>query len=237
MATNILVFIPAFRGSLTAATFLATHALSQACTMRGVGFAITTMSWPDIGDLRDMAITYFYDFAKEATHLLFIDDDMGFTPELIFDMLLFNQPVVGAMYPKRTLPLEFAGSGPKDAPNRGGFLKVDGIGMGVTLIRRDAIDTLLSKTPELSDTKIEGIKNIFGTEIARLIRAFQPVWTERGKMSEDFSFCERWRAVGGEVWAACHHPIKHIGNYAYEGCFRDWSIQKAAEEATKQAAE
>jgi hypothetical protein len=237
MTPKLFVFVPAFRNQMTASTMLTTHALSQACMVRGVGFTIASMSWPDIGDLRGMAVTYFYDLLKEATHLLFIDDDMAFPPELVLDMLMFNQPVVGAMYPKRTLPLEFAGSGPKDAQSMGGFLKVDGVGMGVTLIRRDAIDIMLQKMPEIVDVDVSGIERVFGTKIDRLIRAFEPVRTPRGKMSEDFSFCQRWRDCGGEVWAACHHPIKHIGDYAYEGCFRDWSIQRAAEEATQQAAE
>lgn len=236
MTPNLLVFIPSFRNQMTTATMLTTHALSQACMMRGIGFAITAMSWPDIGDLRGLALTYLMDFAKQATHILFIDDDMAFPPELVLDMLTFNQPVVGAMYPKRTLPLEFAGSGPKDAPSRGGFLRVDGVGMGVTLIRRDAIEIMIEKMPEIIDEKVEGIRNIFGAEIQRVIRAFEPVYGPRGKMSEDFSFCERWRSCGGEVWAACHHPIKHLGTYAYEGCFRDWSIEMGAK-AAQQAAE
>ncbi len=35
------------------------------------------------------------------THLLFIDADMGWRPELIEKMLAFDQPVVGCVYPKR----------------------------------------------------------------------------------------------------------------------------------------
>jgi hypothetical protein len=35
------------------------------------------------------------------THVLFIDSDMCFWPELIANMLAFNQPVTGVVYPKR----------------------------------------------------------------------------------------------------------------------------------------
>lgn len=238
MATpSILTFVPAFRNQMTATTMLATHALSQAMWQRGLGFGITSMSWPDIADLRAFALTYFYDFAPEATHLLFLDDDMGFKPELILDMLMFNEPVVGAMYPKRTLPIEFAGTGPTDAPSKGGFLKVDGVGMGITLIRRDAVEIMLQKMPEISDDKLGGLTELFGASAKRLIRAFEPVRSERGKVSEDFSFCRRWRDCGGEVWAACHHEIQHIGGHAFTACFQTWSMQKQAEEAAKQAAE
>lgn len=237
MTPNLLVFIPAFRNQVTASTMLTTHALSQACWQRGIGFAITSMTFPCIEDIRAFGVTYFYDYMKEATHLLFLDDDMAFGPELVFDMLMFNQPVVGANYPKRALPLQFTASGPKDAEVRGGFLKVDGIGMGCTLIRRDAIEVMLEKMPEISDERVGELTKLFGGNMQRVIRAFEPVRSERGKMSEDFSFCQRWRDCGGEVWAACHHTVTHIGQHAFEGNFREWSIQKGGEQAAQQAAE
>jgi hypothetical protein len=37
------------------------------------------------------------------THLLFIDSDMAFGPELIANMLAFNKPLTGVVYPKRHL--------------------------------------------------------------------------------------------------------------------------------------
>ena len=48
-------------------------------------------------------------------------------------------------------------------------------------------------------------------------------------LSEDFSFCQRWRQCGGEVWASATHTIQHIGNHAFEGNFHDWSEMRRRE--------
>jgi len=39
----------------------------------------------------------------EATHLMFIDSDITFEPELVHRMLTFDEDVVGGMYPAKAL--------------------------------------------------------------------------------------------------------------------------------------
>jgi hypothetical protein len=39
---------------------------------------------------------------ESYSHLLFVDSDMGFTPELVAKMLAFGKPVVGAIYPEKS---------------------------------------------------------------------------------------------------------------------------------------
>lgn len=244
MANKVFCFIPTFRGDVSATTMLATHALSQTLWQCGVAFGITAMSFPDIADLRGMALTFFYDHQPDATHLLFVDDDMGFPPQLVIDMLALNEPLVGTLYPKRTLPLEFAGRGDDNPETRGGFVKTDGVGMGITLIRRDVVTTMLEKIEGLSDDKLEnsGLGMAFGDSfpLTRIIRAFEPISSpyNGAKMSEDFSFCQRWiHECGGEVWAAAHHTIQHVGRYTYQGCFMQWSQEQAAAKAAAAALE
>lgn len=234
MAPNLYVFIPAFRNQMTATTMLTTHMLAQECWRRGIGFAISAVSWPDIADLRGMAATYLIDRLPQASHLLFIDDDMSFKPELVMDMLLFNEPVVGALYPKRCYPLEFAGSGSENPEVRGGFVKCDGVGMGVTLIQRHVFEVIAEKMPDTIDTNLEnsGLAGMFGGDpLKRILKPFEKVRHEinGGVLSEDFSFCQRWRQCGGEVWASATHTIQHIGNHAFEGNFHDWSEMKRRE--------
>ena len=40
----------------------------------------------------------------EATHMLFLDDDMEFPPDLLHRLLRHNKPVVGCNYSRRTVP-------------------------------------------------------------------------------------------------------------------------------------
>ena len=34
---------------------------------------------------------------------------------------------------------------------------------------------------------------------------------------EDFAFCRRWRALGGEVWVDMLSPINHTGLHTFAG--------------------
>ena len=41
----------------------------------------------------------------------------------------------------------------------------------------------------------------------RLIRAFDPLFVDNARLSEDFSFCHRWRKCGGQIWANAVHEL------------------------------
>lgn len=227
MAINIYVFVPAFGQQITAATFLTTHALQQTLSSKGIGGGISTLSFPDIAELRGMALTMWYDTMPHVSHMLFVDSDMAFPPDLVLDMLMFDEPLVGTIYRQRKPELGWAGSGNGQpvTERRGNFMKVEGVGMGCTLIRRDLITAMLEKMPEIVDTRLalhpagETMRSAGAT---RLIRAFEKLdIPDRGIVSEDLSFCIRAAHCGIPTWAAVGHKISHVGPYDYQGRYLD----------------
>jgi len=36
-------------------------------------------------------------------------------------------------------------------------------------------------------------------------------------LSEDYTFCQRWRKLGGKVWLDMRSPLKHVGAYEFQG--------------------
>ncbi len=237
---KVFMFVPAFGQQISATTFNTTHALQQMFAAKQIGGSIATLSFPDIAELRSMAFTIWYDSMPDVDYLLMIDADMGFPPEMISDMILFDEPLVGAIYAQRRLPLSWAGSGDggQTTERRGNFMRVEGVGMGATLIRRDCARTIIEGMPELNDTRIElhpaaGI--IKGAGVNRLFRAFEKMdLPERGVISEDLSFCIRWNKLGGTCWAAIGYRISHVGPYDYSGCYLETIAQQMA--AAEQAA-
>src|SRR5579863_4131941 len=111
MARKVFIFIPAFGQIVTTATFLSSHALHGALTMKGIGALVGSLSFPDIAELRNMVFTIWHDTMPDVDYLLFIDADMAFDPNLVLDMFLFYEPLVGTIYPQRKIPLSWAGSG------------------------------------------------------------------------------------------------------------------------------
>ena len=75
MAKDVFIFVPAFGQTITATTFLTTHALRQHLASKGIGGGISTLSFPDIAELRSMAMTIWYDTMPNSDYMLFIDAD------------------------------------------------------------------------------------------------------------------------------------------------------------------
>jgi hypothetical protein len=192
------------------------------------------VSYADIAESRNMLLTQWYD-KIDASHLLFIDADMGFEPKLISDMVEFNKPVVGVIYPKRQLDLDrlaktaakgetvdraitaahdFVVRGPARGAARGGFIQVEGCGTGILLIQRSCIDIMLQKLPEILDTSASAH---VAKGFSRIIRAFDFITVNGTRLTEDYSFCHRWRRLcGGEIWANVAHEVVHMGMHAFK---------------------
>lgn len=237
MATKIFIMVPAFGNIITSATFLTTHAVQQHLASKGIQGGISTLSFPDIAELRSMSLTIWYDTMKDSEYMLFVDADMGFPPEIVTDMIMFDEPVIGAIYAQRKMPLSWAGSGTGEAATerRGNFMRVEGVGMGCCLIRRDAVTNMLEKMPHLVDERLhlhpagETIKQAGSN---RIIRAFEKMdIPDRGLVSEDLSFCIRHGQCGGQVWGAIGYRMSHVGQFDYAARYLDMVEAQEAQAA------
>jgi hypothetical protein len=57
---------------------------------------------------------------------------------------------------------------------------------------------------------------------------FDPYHTGRKKLSEDLSFCQRWRDIGGRVFVIPDIRMGHIGLKTFTGSFADWLANQNA---------
>jgi hypothetical protein len=229
---NVFIFVPAFGQQISASTFMTTHNLVQVLSSRSIGGSVSTLSFPDIAELRSMAFTIWYDTLPKFDYLLFIDADMAFPSEMVLDMMLLDEPVVGTIYPQRRLPISWAGSGDGSThtERRANFMRCEGVGMGCTLIRRDVAQKFEAQMPELIDTRLKlhpAADMLKAAGCNRMIRAFEKMdLPERGVVSEDLSFCLRWGKMGGQVWAAIGYRISHVGPYDYAACYLEWAAEQ-----------
>lgn len=241
--TKITIATPAF-GEMFYTPYVQTmYRLMRAFERRKWDSTFSSISYADIAESRNFLLTRWFD-KTDATHLLFIDADMGFPSQLVLDMVDSGKPIVGAVYPKRQIEIErivqlaASGESASRAIARGheyivrrkrgsqnpagpsGFIQVDGCGTGVMLIARSAIQTMLQKIPQLSDTKASKTSAL-AKDLDRLIRAFEPLRLDGALLSEDFSFCRRWTDCGGEIWANTKHQVEHIGLQRFRGHYAD----------------
>jgi hypothetical protein len=218
---------------VSSATFESVTNLAIELTVNGIPAFVKTLQDADIAMVRGIAVTLWYDTVP-TSHLLFCDDDMGFEPQLILDMLALNEPLVGAVYPARGekhpgYPIWIGGPLPTEIPQDSTFLEVEFVGTGVMLIRRDVITGMLEKWPDMSDTRFHDHQPILADlGVNRIIRCFEQMdLPNRARVPEDYSFCLRHRACGGKIFANINHNVIHIGKKAYAGSYLDYRERKA----------
>jgi hypothetical protein len=97
-------------------------------------------------------------------------------------------------------------------------LEVMEIGTGYMLIKREVFKKFKEEYPHLRyKPDHAGQPNFDGS---RYIHAyFDTVIDPQSHryLSEDYMFCQYWRAIGGQVWLMPWMRTKHQGNYAFTG--------------------
>ena len=234
---SILICVPAYGQTMMAQTAEALFSTGQWLTRQGINNALSWYSGADIEEIRNLFVTSWYDGRKEFSHLLFVDSDMGFHPALIRDMIKFDKPLMGVLYAKRKaepgiVGMLAEGHSTKDIVH--GFMRSEGLGCGVMMIRRDVITKMLEKMPFLSKPIQKSLAEAApGMNLTRIIHAFDKLKNDEYQLSEDMSFCRRWvSGCDGEIWANVAHRISHVGpfDYAirYQGIMESNEAAKAA---------
>lgn len=176
---------------------------------------------------------------EAATHLLFIDADIGFEPAQVFRLMQFDAPVSAAIYPVKrldwgkvaaciqegmaqlqstalTYTVQF-GDGPISVQD--GFAKSSYAATGFMMIRREALLRMIEKYPELKYQHEHGPTND-SSESRWRYALFNCLVDEEGcYLSEDYSFCRRWTDIGGEIWIDLQSRLTHVGSFYFEGDF------------------
>ena len=189
---------------------------------------------------RNKLVATFLDM-PQATHLMFIDADISFRPEDVHRMLKFDHEVVAGMYPvksfdwaqvkKKMTPdmpeaklaeagLHFVGlpCPEKDREHRGGFVTGIYAGTGFMLMRRSCLERMILAYPEtkydvahvypMPKERSENQYALFDCMIEPETNIY---------LSEDFTFCRRWRQIGGKIWLDPQSQLTHYGTFRFEG--------------------
>ena len=174
-----------------------------------------------------------------ATHILFIDADISFSPENVFRLLQGNKPVAAGIYPLKayywddachtrleagevlqTAGLHYVGR-LQDEPDliRDGDLATAAFaGTGFMLITRDTITRLIAAYPETGYRSIDAYPTTGqGSPTAHALFDCMIDPDTNTYISEDFTFCKRWQQVGGRVWLDTVAPLTHSGFSDFHG--------------------
>lgn len=163
----------------------------------------------------------------ESTHLLFVDSDISFEPEHIAQLVYTDHDVVGAVYPKKTLPIAFPmnfSEGFLVRDQETGCFEAQDAPTGFLMIKRAAIEAMINAYPERRCMINEG-----GWDNNRDCYDLFPVGVldeSQMYLSEDFGFCRLWQRIGGKVWVVPDIELGHTGQHEFRGRLSDLIVKE-----------
>jgi len=210
---NVMIAMPCYSAKVHFPTMRAILLDAINIIGRGDKFSIAE----DIGnsDIAGSRGALFGAFVRsKADTLVFIDDDVFWTPGSLIKLIDHSVDVVGGIYPKKRDPLEWPFKiGIKDEyrvdPNTG-LMEVIGLPGGFMKITRNCAEKMIEAYPR------QTLRSV--SENTQFWPLFDPYQTPDGnRLSEDFSFCQRWIDIGGQIWADFEIEMGHIGYKSFVG--------------------
>lgn len=183
-----------------------------------------------------------YDFLRSgATHLMFIDADIGFDANDIVKMVDADKDIICGLYPKKEINWKLVEMGvqkgvPLDQLHlwTGAFvvnlvggaetqntdintpMEIENGGTGFMLIKRSVFEALKDKVP----TYTNDVGFVTDKEYKKTIHEFFATSIDEQSnrlLSEDYHFCKLARQNGFKVYAAPWAQLVHCGAYNFDG--------------------
>lgn len=175
----------------------------------------------------------------DATHILFIDSDISFDPTHVNRLILSEKEVVAGCYPLKThywdslaeqrlrqgeaastAALRYVGELCEGslAERQGSLATATYAGTGFMLISRTAVLRMIAAYPETRYQTIHAYPDMRNT--GQIFHALFDCMIDPATqtyLSEDFTFCHRWRALGGQVWLDTRSSLTHTGPADFHG--------------------
>jgi hypothetical protein len=217
--TRVHIMMPCYGGMLTESTFMSYIKWANTCRQLNIDWTMETMTNESLISRARNTLTAKFLLNKDSTHLMFIDADIGWEPWHLLVMLDRQKDVIGGLYPMKSLPVKWCVNGfdgAEEGPN--GLQEVTKTGTGFMLIKREVFEKL-DKHPA-----VKPFNNDIGLDPAlnpHMKTYFDTAVRENRYYSEDWTFCENWRDLGGKIWVDKRVLLKHTGTYVFDYAAQD----------------
>jgi hypothetical protein len=235
----IVVGTPCFGGLVSQDYTMSLLNLSAAAASKGFDVAVVMLGNDALITRGRSAIVAKFLDNPATTHLLFVDADITFPVDQVARMLAFDKDFVAGLYPAKIIDwnqlaqrtgsqseaLDEAGLAYVGALCEGGEAKRENnfatgvyAGTGFQLIKRGVFERMFKAYPDMKYQSLHAFprpsqpsENLYAL-FDCMIDPDTGVY-----LSEDYAFCRRWRAIGGEIWLDLQSKLNHSGSYTYRG--------------------
>lgn len=245
---NIFIALPTHDGCFHAGFAISLVALSSKLGQAGISHQFSVLRGESL--ISRGRNNLAADFLKsDCTHLLFLDTDLSFNPDMVTEMIAADKDVIGGAYPKKMVNKEAVEKkaradefdihfGCKPVLNfnqnstrvENGIVEVHDVGTGLMLIKRKVLEKMTKSrlvekyVSNHDDSRGEPRWDFFPVKVHK-------EGDNKVLLSEDYMFCRNWQKMGGKIYAHITYPVLHTGLLDYV-----WDIQKSGlvnEEETK----
>jgi hypothetical protein len=213
--TRVHICMPCYGGQLTEQCFMSYIKWANLCRQLNIDWTVETMTNESLISRARNTLTAKFLHTKESTHLMFIDADIGWEPWHLLVMLDAQKDVIGGLYPMKSLPVKWCVNGiPGQVEEPGANLvEVTKTGTGFLLIKRDVFEKLNAHPATKPFNNDIGLP----VELNPYMKTyFDTAVRENRYYSEDWTFCENWRDIGGQVWVDKRILLRHVGTYTFD---------------------
>lgn len=225
--TRVHICMPCYGGQLTEATFMSFVKWGNVCRQLGIDWTVETMTNESLISRARNTLTAKFLATPESTHLMFIDADIGWEPWHLLVLLNHRKPVIGGLYPMKSIPVKWCVNGipGQDEAGPDNLIEVTKTGTGFLLMERqvfEKLDAHPAVKPFTNDIGLDPALNQY------MKTYFDTAVREGRYYSEDWTFCENWRDLGGQVFVDKRILLKHVGTYVFDGAAQDKLFQDLA---------
>lgn len=189
----------------TESLFHSSAALSNA----GIAFELCILSGDcHVDDARNFLVRNFLE--SDCTDLVFLDADVAWPEKHLVELCQYDRDVVAGLYPLKSraerFPVRLL---PGDIlSEHDGLIEVESVPTGFLRIRRSVLEKLADQAPKYlrPDDPRGPVALIF----ERTLEA-QTRW------GGDYTFCRKWRALGGKIYIAPEMVLDHYGEMMFSG--------------------
>ncbi len=203
---------PCYGGQITEVCFSSYLQWTILALQNNLDFQIDTLSnESNVNRARNSCAAKF--LSGDATHLMFVDADIQFNATDIVKLVGHDKDIVGGIYPQKTLPPKMVVNTLDNAKTEGDLIEVGTLGTGFMLVKRTVFEQMIKAgaTPYGDDIGLSDVENNNQYDF------FNCTIDSNGRyLTEDWSFCRKWRELGGEIWADTTVALAHVGYYRFQ---------------------
>ncbi len=211
---SLLIATPTIDGSLHVSYVESLLRSSHKLRQLGIPYEISyEIGNSIVSDARNQLVSRF--LRSKHSDLLFIDADIAWSEDDLERLLGWDVPLVAGAYRRKRQNIDFTVKFGATIDQRNGLMVAERVGTGFLRIRRMVFEQMAQRYPELQ-LKFKGKR-----PVEQLYAFFDNSIVDGRYVGEDYTFCDRWRRIGGEVLVDPLIQLRHIGSQTFEGRLAD----------------